>query len=173
MKEHDLKKLLENNSLINQKIKNFQQQKIITTQKFPKYEIQGHIQKAQHDLRFVSKIINTEFTDWVISGCYYACYHIALALILTKNCFSKNHLATLLVLIKEFYKKELDDEDILFFSQILNYEDLKFYVEAKNKREHATYSTKTIYDKKETELLRIKTTLFFSKLQRIIEKQDF
>ena len=43
-----------------------------------------------------------------------------------------------------------------------------FYVETKNKREDATYSTKTKFDKKEIEKLRIQTTIFVNKIKDII-----
>ncbi len=173
MKEHDLKKLLQDKQIIEQKIKKYQNQKILTTtQNKNLQEIQGHLEKSEHNQRFTATIKNTEFKDWAISGCYYACYHAALALILQKKYFSKNHLATLCVLIKEYYKKELDKEDIELLSQLLDYEDLKTYVETKNKREQATYSTKTKYEKEDLETIRVKTALFVSKAKTIIERND-
>ena len=98
-----------------------------------------------------------------MTGCYYTCYHAALALIQTKGYTSKNHLATLCVIIKEFYRKELTKEDIEILSNFMDYEDILFYVETKNKREDATYSTKTLFDKKEIERLRIQAALFVNK----------
>ncbi|HLC74916.1 MAG TPA: hypothetical protein VJH88_03605 [Candidatus Nanoarchaeia archaeon] len=51
--------------------------------------------------------------NYICSSIHEICYyHAALALILTREYSSKNHLATLCVLIKEFYRKELSKEDI-------------------------------------------------------------
>ena len=103
-----------------------------------------------------------------ITGCYYASYHSALALILTKNYSSKNHLATLLILIKEFYKKGLNKQEIEDLAKLLDYQDILFYVESKDKRERATYTTKINYDKKEVEELKLKSSLFVSKIKNML-----
>ncbi|MFH0869417.1 MAG: HEPN domain-containing protein [archaeon] len=168
MKEYDLNKLLRDKDLVDEKIKEFQAKGTLKTVKEDTYELQGHLLKADHNLRFVSENMRMGFNDWAITGCYYACYHAALALILTKGYFSKNHLATLCVLIKEFYKNGLNQEDIQILSQLLDYQDVLFYVESKNKREDATYSTKLKFDKSEVEVLRIKAALFVSKIKSMI-----
>ena len=81
---------------------------------------------------------------------------------------SKNHLATLCVLIQKYYRKELNKEDIELIAHFLDYQDLLFYVESKNKREDAAYSTKVAFEKKEVEQLRIKAVLFVSKVKSIL-----
>lgn len=129
--------------------------------------------KAEHDLRFIAAISKQKFNDWALSGCYYSCYHAALALIQARGYTSKNHLATLCIIINEFYKKGLTKEDIELLSQFLDYEDVLFYVEAKNKREDATYSTKTLFDSKDVERLRIQATLFVNKIKDILTEQGF
>ena len=139
-------------------------------QEVDKEEIKGHILKAENNLRFVATIAENKFFDWALTGCYYTCYHAALALIQSKGYTSKNHLATLCIIIKEFYKKELTKEDIEIFSNFLDYEDILFYIETKNKREDATYSTKTLFDKKEVEKLRILATMFVNKIKDILNK---
>lgn len=169
MKEHDLNKLLDNPELVQEQINEFIKNKILKKQNIDKEEIKGHIQKSEHNLRFISENIKLGFYDWAITGCYYACYHAALALIQTKGYTSKNHQATLNILIKEFYKKELDKEDIELISTFLDYQDVLFYVESKNKREDATYSTKTKFEKNETEQLRIKAITFISKIKTILK----
>ena len=135
-------------------------------------EIEGHILKAEHNLTFVKDNIKLNHLDWAITGCYYASYHAASALIMTRDYASKNHLATLLILTKEFYKKELTREDIKNFAELLDYQDILFYVESKNKREDATYSTKILYTKEEAEQLRIKATLFVSKIKELIKNNN-
>ena len=168
MKEYDLQKLINNPKIVEQRIKEFIENKTLFTQEADKEEIKGHILKAEHNLRFVSEITGKNFFDWAITGCYYSCYHAALALIQTKGYTSKNHLATLCIIIKEFYKKELSKEDIEILSRFLDYEDVLFYVESKNKREDSTYSTKTLFDKKEVERLRIQATMFVNKIKDIL-----
>ncbi|NQU79497.1 HEPN domain-containing protein [Candidatus Woesearchaeota archaeon] len=170
MKEYDLNQLLNNPTLVEQKISEFIEKRILNRQPVESDEVEGHIEKAEHNLRFVAENVKIGFLDWAITGCYYACYHAALALILTRGYSSKNHLATLCTLIKEFYSKELDKEDIEVLSSLLDYQDLLFYVESKNKRKDATYSTKSKFDNKKTEQLRIKAALFVSKTKTILER---
>src|SRR3989338_2369198 len=63
----------------------------------------SHIKKARHNLEFFK--LNREhhkFNGWLIVTLYYTLYHSALALITKKNYSSKNHYATILILIKEY-----------------------------------------------------------------------
>jgi len=170
MKQHDLDVYINNPRLVEDKIKDFLENKILKIEPPEKEEIKGHILKAESDLMFVAEIVKQtlRFYDWALNGCYYACYHAALALIQIKGYTSKNHLATLCIIIKEFYKKELAKEDIETLSKFLDYEDVLFYVKTKNKREDATYSTKTLFDKKEVERLRIQATMFVNKIKDIV-----
>jgi uncharacterized protein (UPF0332 family) len=154
---------------LDEKIKEFISKKTLKKQAVDPAEIKGHILKAEHNLRFVSENMKLKFYDWATTGCYYACYHAASALILMKGYSSKNHLATLCVLIKEFYTKGLSEQDIGLFSSFLDYHDILFYVESKNKREDATYSTNVLFDKKEFEKIRINATLFVNKLSGIVK----
>ncbi len=94
-------------------------------------------------------------------------------MIQTKGYTSKNHLATLCIIIKEFYKKGLAKEDVETLSNFLDYEDVLLYIESKNKREDATYSTKTLFDKKDVEKLRIQATMFVNKIKDILTEQGF
>lgn len=169
MKEYDLNQLINNKKILELKIEEFKEKKIFNSQKPDLEEINGHILKAENNLRFVAENTKLGFFDWAITGCYYACYHAALGLILTKGYSSKNHLATLCILIKNFYNKGLKKEDIEVLSDFIGYQDLLFYVESKNKREDATYSTRTKFDKNDTEQLRIKAILFVSNIKLIIK----
>lgn len=169
MKEYDVQKLINTPEIVEEKIKECITNKILSRQETDNEEIKGHLLKAEHNLRFIAEILEKPFLDWAITGCYYACYHAALALIQSKGYTSKNHLATLCVIIKEFYKKELTKDDIELLSRFLDYQDVMFYVETKNKREKAAYSTKTLFDKKETEQLRIQAVLFVNKIKEILK----
>ena len=170
MKEFDLNILINNKGILNKKIEEFLSKNILKKQKADEYEIKGHIEKAEHNLNFVKSTLELkEFNDWCITGCYYASYHIALALIMTKGYSSKNHLATLCILIKEFYKNGIEKEELELINNLfIDYQDLIFYVESKNKREDAAYSSKRLYDKREVESLRIKAALFVDKIKRVI-----
>lgn len=89
MKEYDLKKLIDDKDYLNQKIKGFIDSNVLFMQKIDFDEIQGHILKSEHNLRFISENIKLGFFDWVITGCYYASYHAALSLILSKGIVQK------------------------------------------------------------------------------------
>jgi len=168
MKEYDLHVLLNDDTLVSERIKRFLAEGILRMQQPDPEETRGHLQKADHNLRFVAKAIEWGFPDWAITGCYYACYQAAMALILTRGYSSKNHLATLCILIKHFYRKELSKEDIATLSQLLDYQDVLYYVESKNKREDASYSSRTRFDRTDVEKLRIRASLFVSKIKSIL-----
>jgi uncharacterized protein (UPF0332 family) len=170
MKIPDLQKLIHEPELVQEHLRILMKNKLFILQTVDQEEIKGHFLKAEHNLRFVATL-TPEFSDWALTGCYYSCYHAALALIQTKGYSSKNHFATLCIIIKEFYKKELCKEDIELFSYFLDYEDVLSYVETKNKREDATYSSKRYFDKKDVEKIRIKATLFVHKIQEILEEK--
>tara|TARA_Y100000310_G_C20443478_1_gene697225 strand:+ start:194 stop:712 length:519 start_codon:yes stop_codon:yes gene_type:complete len=171
MKKYDLQKLINNPEIVEEKINEFMENKVLFKQNVDKEEIKGHMLKAESNLRFIVTITEKKFFDWALNGCYYTCYHAALALIQTKGYTSKNHLATLCVIIKEFCEKELTKEDIETLSKLLDFEDVLLYVETKNKREDATYSTKTLFDKKEVERLRIQATMFVNKIKDILKEE--
>lgn len=172
MKEFDLKLLINKKDFLNQKIEEFKKDKILKKQMPDKEEVKGHIEKAMHNLNFVKDNLRMGYKDWCVTGCYYASYHMVLALIMTKGYASKNHLATLCVLIKEFYQNGIEMEDIEMINNLfIDYQDLIFYVESKNKREEATYSSKKIYDEKMVETLRVKTVLFANKVKELISTQ--
>lgn len=168
MTKFNIDKYINDIDLVNSKIKEYEQNNTITKVNSIS-EIKGHLLKVEHNLNFINYLKKSDFSDWRITGCYYAAYHAALALILTKNYTSKNHLATLLILIKEFYDDKLNKEDIETFSSILSYDDILFYVQSKNKREDASYSTKINFSLNEVENLKIKTVLFVSKVKEIIK----
>ena len=90
-------------------------------------------------------------------------------MILSKGYITKSHDATLCILIKEFYKKGINFEDIeLINNFFLDYQDILFYVQSKKKREEATYSTKLLFDRNTVEGLRLKAILFIDKAKTIL-----
>ncbi len=171
MNELDFKKMLEDSKLLQFQIDFYLKNKVISAQTPLKSEIQGHIEKAEHNLNFV-KDSSGKYSDWGIVGCYYAAYHIALALILSKGYSSKNHDATLCLLIKHYYKKELSKEDLeLLNSVYLDNQDILFYVESKIEREKASYSSQIAFDKKRVSDLQLKTILFVNRCKEIMKNQ--
>lgn len=171
MREYDLNLLIKNKGILNEKMQEFAKKEILRKQSPDEEEIKGHIEKAEHNLNFVKDNLKLGYYDWCITGCYYTSYHMVLALIMTKGYSSKNHLATLCILIKEFYKKGIEKEDLeMINSLFIDYQDLIFYVESKNKREDATYSSKRVYDRSMVETLRVKAAVFVDKVKGIIKE---
>ncbi|MBI4439394.1 HEPN domain-containing protein [Candidatus Woesearchaeota archaeon] len=171
MNEAQLKKLLDNPKIVDKKIEFYTQKKVLVKQEFEEAEMKGHIEKAEHNSNFIQDTLKQDYTDWAIVGCYYASYHIALALLLKKGFSSKNHDATLCILIKHYYQNGLSREDIeLINKTYLDNNDILFYVQSKNEREKASYSSQIAFDKKLVSDLRLKTLLFVNKGKEIIEQ---
>jgi uncharacterized protein (UPF0332 family) len=129
-------------------------------------EIYGHLEKARHNLEFLNEI-NDQFSDWQIVVAYYAVYHACLALIISKGYSSKNHDATLCILIKEFNNSELSIEEIDFVNSLRN-EDILFYSYLKAKRKDASYSSKMILNGVDFNEIKTKTILFVNRAEQII-----
>ncbi len=162
---------LENEEIREEDFQKYLQSKKIKEESEVKELVQGHIEKADHNLRFVKSAIELkEFNDWAIVSAYYSIYHASLALCALKGYSTKDHLATLLILIKEFYQKELNKEEIEMIGKTtIEKEEVLYYVEAKIKRNKASYSTQKIFDKHEVEMLRIKAIAFVNKIKEIID----
>ncbi|MBS3100417.1 DNA-binding protein [Candidatus Pacearchaeota archaeon] len=136
--------------------------------------VEGHINKADHNLKFVMKTLELqEFNDWAIVSAYYSIYHASLALCALKGYSTKDHLATLLILIKEFYQKQLNKEEIEMVSKTtIEKEEVLYYIEAKAERKKASYSTKILFDEKEAEILQKKAIGFVNKVKEIIDSNS-
>lgn len=170
MKIEELNKLLAKPSLLNKRIDFYKKKKIISKVPFDLAEIKGHMEKSEHDLKFVNDNMDLGYLDWCITGCYYASYQIALSLIRAKGFYSKNHDATLCLLGQDYFKEGITKEDIELINMFfLNYQDLLFYVQSKDKREQASYGTKYNFDKGDVEKLRIKTIQFIDKARKILQ----
>lgn len=165
--------MLSDKNLILEKFKEYIEDKIIQKTLVDKNEIEGHLLKANNNLKFVNDNLSLGYFDWCITGCYYAVYHAALALSVTKGYHSKNHDATLSILIKEYYEKGVNADEIELMNKFyLDYQEILFYVQSKQKREDATYSTQIKFDKKTVNELRLKATLFINKAKEIIKNEN-
>ncbi len=172
MKIKELNRLIEHLDLVNKKIKKYEKKKIIRKQSSDKNEILGHVEKSEHNLKFILDNLRMGYFDWCITGCYYAVYHAALALIIARDHVSKNHDATLCILIKEYYKHGINKEDVKLINKFfLDYQDLLFYIHSKNRREEATYSSSYKFDRKIVEELRLKAISFVNKVKEILRGQ--
>lgn len=169
MELKELNRLIEDLSALNRKIWMYEKKEVIKKQKPEKNEILGHIEKAEHNLKFVQDNLKLGHLDWCITGCYYSVYQASLALILHKGYSSKSHDATLCTLIKEFYKRGIEKNEIELINMLfITYQDLLFYLNAKKKREEASYSSIYKFDSKEVEELRSNSILFVNKAKEII-----
>ena len=172
MNEDQLKEILKKKEALDKRIADYLKQRILVNQRREDAEINGHVAKAEHNAQFVKDTLDDGYSDWAIVGCYYVAYHMALALILKKGFSSKNHDATLCVLIKEYYSKELSGSDIELLNRVyLDNEDILFYVKTKEEREKASYSSQIAFDKKNVDDLRLKTLEFVRKAQNILSTQ--
>ena len=168
-----LNKLLSDDTIVSDKIKQYIEDESIKKATADKEAVKGHLKKADHNLKFVNDNIGLGYFDWCITGCYYTVYHAALALIISKGYYSKSHDATLCILIKEYYKKEISAEEIELLNKFfLDYQEVVFYVQSKEKREDASYSTNIKFDKPFVNELRIKTALFVDKTKQIIANMN-
>ena len=133
--------------------------------------VQGHLEKANHNLKFVKSTLDLkDFNDWAIVSAYYSIYHASLALCALKGYSTKDHNATLLILIREFYQKGLEKAEIEMINKTtVEKEDVLYYIQMKNQRNKASYSINKIFDAEEAESLRKLAIHFVNKAKDIID----
>lgn len=164
-----LNKLLSARVLVSEKIKGYLKDKSVQKASVDREEVRGHLMKADHNLKFVNDNIGLGYFDWCITGCYYSAYHAALALNISKGYYSKNHDATLCLLIKEYYRHGVSAEEIELLNRFfLDYQEIVFYVQSKEIRADASYSTRIKFDKPLVNELRLKAALFVDKAKQIL-----
>ena len=136
----DIDRLFSNKSYLEKEISLFMNKKQIKAIAENKELVQAHIKKARHNLEFYK--LNKEhhkFNDWLIVTLYYSLYHCALALITNRNYSSKNHYATILLLIKEYSITK--NEARLLNELSINKDDAELYTSLKGDRHDASYAT--------------------------------
>ena len=131
---------------------------------------QPHLDKSKHNLRFVSKnMSDEEFNDWTVVALYYAIYHACLALIAKKGYVTKDHGATLLLLIKEY---GITEEEVKLINDLhITKDDAEFYSNLKEKRRQASYATNTLFRTKKVKELREQTLLFINKAEEMLAQK--
>jgi len=131
--------------------------------------VNSHLKKARHNLEFYQ--LNKkypQFNDWLIVTLYYSLYHSALALITNKNFSSKNHYATILILIKEYSITK--DEARLLEELSINKEDAELYTNLKDDRHDASYATNIRFNQETIEDYENKVLDFGNKTEELIQK---
>ncbi len=131
--------------------------------------VQSHIKKARHNLEFFKlNKQHSKFNDWLIVTLYYALYHSALALITNKNYSSKNHYATILILIKEYAITK--DEAKLLNDLSINKEDAELYTTLKDDRHDASYATNIKFNNEIIIDYESRVLDFINKAEELLEK---
>jgi len=131
--------------------------------------IKEHIRKAYYNLEFASDVEEKGYYDWQVIIYYYAMYHSALALLMKQGYVSKGHLATICVLVKYYFQKGLDKNDINNLA-MLSKENLDEFADIKDKRETASYSTSVEFEKKTAELIKSIAINFVLKVKNILKE---
>src|SRR3989344_2809579 len=129
--------------------------------------ISSHMEKARHNLEFYK--LNkgyAKFNDWLVVTLYYALYHSALALITNKNFSSKNHYATILILIKEY---SITKEEAKLLNELaINKEDAELYTNLKEDRHDASYATAIKFNQETINDYEIKVIDFVNKTEELV-----
>lgn len=165
----NIKKLFSDKNYLESQIKFFIGNKQIKNIESNPELAQSHIQKAKHNLGFFK--LNKkyeEYKDWQIVSLYYALYHASLALITNRNYSSKNHYATIIILIKEYSISENEAELINELS--IGKGEAELYTSLKQDRHDASYSTDIKFTKELIEDYQRKVIKFLNKAEEIIEQ---
>lgn len=129
--------------------------------------VSSFMKKAKHNMEFykLNKFQN-KFNDWLIVILYYSLYHSALALITNKKYYSKNHYATILILISEYGISK--EEANLINNLSINKEDAELYTNLKTDRHYASYQTNKIFSKNIVDSYEQQVLEFIQKAEEII-----
>ncbi len=130
----------------------------------------AHLQKAKHNFGFFRlNKDHTDYLDWQVVVLYYALYHSTLALIINKQYMSKNHSATVMLLIKEYAISA--QEAHLIDELSVNKEDAQLYTELKSDRHDASYSTSIRFSAELVEHYESEVLSFLNKTEEILRSE--
>ena len=165
----NIDKLFSDNQHLEKELNFFISKKHIKIIQENKELARSHIKKARHNIEFykLNKQYN-KFNDWLIVALYYSLYHSALALITNKNYSSKNHYATILILIKEYSITK--DEAKLLNDLSINKEDAELYTDLKEDRHDASYATDIKFDQEAIIDYENKVLDFINKAEELIQR---
>src|SRR3989344_1401627 len=165
----DIDRLFSDRKYLEREIDFFITKKQIRVIRENKELVNSHLKKARHNIEFYK--LNKDyhkFNDWLIVALYYSLYHSALALITNRNYSSKNHYATILILIKEYSITK--DEAKLLNELSISKEDAELYTNLKEDRRDASYATNSRFSQKTIEDYENKVLDFINKTEELIQK---
>lgn len=163
----NIDRLFLDNGYLTKEISFFMNKKQIRKIEENKQLVKSHIKKARHNLEFFRlNEKQNRFNDWLIVILYYSLYHCALALITNKNYSSKNHYATILILIKEYSITR--DEARLLDDLSINKDDAELYTNLKDDRHDASYATMIRFNQETIIDYESKVLDFINKAEEII-----
>ena len=164
----NIDKLFENENYLRQEIEFFIKKKHILKIDANKELTRSFLKKAKHNFEFykINKT-NNAFNDWLIVILYYSLYHAALALITNRQYSSKNHYATIIILIREYgiSKAEAD----LLHTLSINKQDAELYTNLKKDRHTASYQTDNIFNQKSINSYESQVLEFIQKTEELIQ----
>ena len=166
----NIDKLFNDKEYLNKEIEFFISKKQLRKIESNKELVQSHLKKARHNLEFFKlNKSNIDFNDWLIVTLYYSLYHMALALIINKNYTSKNHYATILILIKEY---SITKEEIDLINELsINKKDAQLYTDLKEDRHKASYTTNSIFSEEIINNYESRILDFINKTEDIIQNE--
>ena len=165
----DLDRLFENKDYLEKELQFFISKKHIKISGENKELVNSHVRKARHNLEFykINKL-NNDFNDWLVVTLYYSLYHSALALITNRNYASKNHYATILILIKEY---SITKEEVKLLNELsISKEDAELYTQLKDDRHDASYATNIKFDNQTIQDYEDKVLNFINKAEELIQQ---
>ncbi len=132
--------------------------------------VRSHLKKVKHNLEFYKlNKVHHQFNDWLIVILYCSLYHSALALITNKNYSSKNHYATIILLIKGY---SITKEEVRLLNELsINKEDAELYTNLKEDRHDASYATDIKFNQQTIDDYESKVLDFINKAEELIEKR--
>jgi uncharacterized protein (UPF0332 family) len=162
-------KLFEDENFLEQEIDFFIKKKHILKISSNNELVNSYLKKAKHNFNFYkTNKSNHEFYDWLIVILYYSIYHCALALITNKKYSSKNHYATILILIKEYGISKIEADLINKLS--INKNDAELYTNLKEDRHNASYQTNNLFNESIILTYEKQVLEFIQKTEEILEK---
>lgn len=165
----DIDRLFEDKKFLKKEIRFFLSKKHIRTIASNPELVKSHMKKAGHNIEFYK--LNKgqhRFNDWLVVTLYYSLYHSALALITNKNYTSKNHYATILILIKEY---SISKEEAELLNELsISKEDAELYTQLKDDRHDASYATNIKFDDETIQNYEDKVLNFINKAEELIRQ---
>lgn len=136
----NIDRIFEDSCFVDNEIAFFVRKKHIQLIPRNKHLVVAFLQKAKHNMAFYKENKGKSvYNDWLIVILYYALYHCALALITNKQYASKNHYATILILVKEY---SISSDEVHFINELfITRNDAALYMDLKEDRHDASYST--------------------------------